>query len=309
MLVLACLLSGCKSQREASPPLPATPAAGPEWQWPLNDARLSELRALPVQERNRVMQAMTPPTYQIHRGGPINADGVLAEPDWQRAEVVRMREIGHGTPPWYGTAVRMLYDEANLYVAFECDDPDVVSTFENHDDPLWKGDAVEVMIDPDSNPNSYMELMASPAGVLYDAVWADFRPRVDWVMQPTWERIDIESAVRAWGANEVKVGVVVDGTLNDSSDSDTGYVVEMVIPFAALREVRRWQPEGDMIDMTVAPLVPIAVPTAGTEWRMNLLRSNPSAPLLVEGEQSAWSPTGSSVHMPAAFGSVRFLSD
>ena len=101
---------------------------------------------------------------------PVAADGRLDEPDWARAA----RTGPLGTPSGKGkarqrTEVRLLWDEANLYLAFECADDDAWSTSTEHDADLWEQDVVEVFIDPDGDGKTYAELQVSPAGVLFDA--------------------------------------------------------------------------------------------------------------------------------------------
>ena len=310
MVLVVTALVGCKSEPET--PKATAPAAAAEvtWQWPLSDDRITELRDMPVGERNRVMRGMVPPTYDIHRAaGAIKINGVPDEDDWKRAGLIRMVDVGHGTPSWYATTVRILYDDVNLYVVFECDDPNVASSFEKHDDPTWKQDVVELFIDANGDEKSYVELHVSPANVQFDAVWADFRDGADWFTQPTWERFEPDTAVGAYNAPGIKSAVRVKGTLNESDDTDEGYTVELAIPFAALCEVRPYKSTGGKVNMNEVTLVPIKMPKPGTTWRMNLLRYNPSAPLLLEGELSAWSPTGASVHVPCSFGHVRFMAE
>ena len=313
-------LPGCKAQPTKSQPETKTAAPEPEpdapeptcasdsWQWPLGEEKLAELRALPVQKRNEMMRSMIPPVYEVRRAtGTIKIDGSLDEDDWVLAPSVRLRDVGHGTTTWYGTTVRVLYDDANLYVAFKCDDSAMVTNLQMHDDPLWKEDSVEVMIDSNGDEKGYTELMVSAANVVYDAVWADFRADVDWMKHPTWERFEMDSPVKAYDPDGVMSAVKVNGTLNGPDDTDEAYMVEMAIPWTALREVQQFRQAGSKIDMTLVPLIPVKPPKAGTVWRMNFLRNNPSAPLLTEGEISAWSPTGGSIHVPSAFGRVRFV--
>jgi len=202
----------------------------------------------------------------------------------------------------------VLYDDTNLYVAFQCDDPEVIATLLKRDDPLWKEDSIEVMIDADGDSRGYVELMVSAANVLHDAVWADFRKDADWLTQPTWERFEMDTPAKAYDVEGVITAVKVNGTLHAPDESTRGYTVEIAIPWTAMREVDQFRQAAGKIDMTLAPLVPVRVPKPGTVWRMNFLRNNPTMPMLEGGEVSAWSPTGGSVHVPGAFGRVKFVS-
>lgn len=313
-------LAGCKGQpakpettSEAKAADVTEETSAPEtttWAWPLKEERLTELKGMAVQKRNEVMRGMLPAAYEARPARePITVDGVLNEDDWALAQKIRMRDVGHGTTAWYGTTVKVTYDEKNLYVGFECDDPNVTSALTKHDEVLWKEDSVEVMIDADGDGKGYVELMVSAANVTHDAAWADFRAGADWLTQPTWERFEMDSAVKAYEAEGMVSAVKVSGTLNAPGDTDKGYTVELAIPWTAIAEVRSFRAAGDKIDMTKAPLAAVKVPKAGTTWRMNFLRNNPSAPLLDEGEQTAWSPTGGSVQSPCSFGVVRFMGN
>lgn len=46
-------------------------------------------------------------------------------------------------------------------------DEDVISPFQEDNEDLWQGDAVEVFLSPDGNPEHYFELEVSPFGVRF----------------------------------------------------------------------------------------------------------------------------------------------
>src|SRR6185369_5438176 len=133
-----------------------------------------------------------------------------------------------------GASARVLWDDKNLYIAFEFQDSDVHSDFEKHDDKLWTQDAAELFIDADGDRRTYIELQVSPRNVTFDS----------WL--PAYRDND-----NAWDAPLV-TAVQVNGTLNKSDDTDTGWTVEMQIPLGAAR--------GRMDTMRGVP------PTVGTEW-------------------------------------------
>jgi hypothetical protein len=58
-----------------------------------------------------------------------------------------------------------------LHVLFECEDRDVWATHARRDAPLWEEEAVEVFLAPGArDPDRYVEIEISPAGVLFDAL-------------------------------------------------------------------------------------------------------------------------------------------
>src|SRR5207244_79586 len=69
--------------------------------------------------------------YVVHRSnGPIAIDGVLAEAAWDRAERAGpfVRSLD-GKPCTVQTVARLLWDDDNLYLAFQAEDPDISTPF------------------------------------------------------------------------------------------------------------------------------------------------------------------------------------
>jgi len=97
-------------------------------------------------------------------------------------------------------------------------------------------------------------------------------------------------AVSGWDIRGLRVGVGVDGTLNDASDRDGGWRVELALPWAALAEVAPGR----------------RAPRAGEEWRLNFMRVDREA-AGAEARYWVWSPQGAvNMHMPERWGVVRF---
>jgi len=108
--------------------------------------------------------------------GNITVDGLLNEPVWQRAQTAVLRENRTGAEVADSavlTLVKTCYDENALFIAFICNDPDIWSTFTQRDEHLWKEEVVEVFLDVDQEPNSYVEIEVSPANVLFDSYIVD----------------------------------------------------------------------------------------------------------------------------------------
>ena len=60
--------------------------------------------------------------------------------------------------PAYRTRVKMMWDDRNLYVAAELQDPDVWATLLTHDQIIFHDNDFEVFIDPDSDCREYYEI-------------------------------------------------------------------------------------------------------------------------------------------------------
>ncbi len=209
----------------------------------------------------------------------IIIDGLLTESVWQKTEsaVLRQNKSGQSVrDTTLLTEVKTAYDQNYLYIAFICNDPDIWGTFTNRDQHLWTEEAVEVFIDTNNIPNTYLEIEVSPKNVLFDS----------YIVDPI--EIDIK-ATKEFNLEGIRTAVSVDGSLNDQNDRDLLWVVEIAIPLK------------ELVDENY-----LIIP-GKTEWRINFYR--------IERDRSgesigyAWSPTGARFHKPAAFGILGFGSN
>jgi len=224
----------------------------------------------------RSQAAVVPPNTEISHYtvmrtlGPIKVDGVFDEPSWRAAKSTGSFRANDGSDSAVSRVeAKMLWDDSNLYFAFECDDTDIVGTMKKRDEHLWQEEVVEIFIDPDGDQKNYIELEVNPLGAFLDL----------FVLTPVvpipYESYNIPAH---WA-------VKVDGTVQNSSDRDRGWSVELALP---LKEA------------VTAPNLP---PKNGDKWRLNLYRieRKPKEQLI------AWSPTlKPSFHTPARFGEVIF---
>jgi hypothetical protein len=194
------------------------------------------------------------PEYHVVRARPAPViAGVLDDAAWKRATPVTLVNSLDGSPGRVRTTARLLWDDKYLYVSFDCEDPDVWSTFTKRDEPLYTQEVVEIFIDADGDGRTYNEIEVSAANVLFDAYFPERRQGMDL----SWD-------------SEALTAVTVQGTLNDASDKDEGWRVEMRIPIEKLAAV---------------PHVP---PRPGDRWRFNLYRLEHHGRRDIEGQ--AFSP-------------------
>lgn len=154
--------------------------------------------------------------YQLaHINKNIDVDGVLNEPHWQQATRVAVNYQDEpnekGTPPVKTDAY--IYDDGhNLYVAFVAydTDPSKIRAALRDRDTLWQDDNVGLVIDTFNDERTGYEFYVNPLGAQGDIRMTDTD---EWVSDLSWDAI--------WDSA---------GTINDH-----GYVVEMRIPFKALR--------------------------------------------------------------------------
>lgn len=194
------------------------------------------------------------PRYTVSALGPgetIVIDGVLNEPAWTSA--VRTRDFvnpGTGEPVAADAAlrgnVRLRYDQEALYFGFEALDHDVRGEFDPRlvDPQLWTRDTVEIMLDPDGDGDNrdYYELQINPQGLVFDSLFDAYNsPRV--LPDGPFGHQEFDAQLRR--------AITIQGTLNDSTDRDTGYVVEAALPWKRLTRAQH------------------APPRARDEWRAN----------------------------------------
>ncbi len=215
----------------------------------------------------------------IRANRPPVIDGKLDDELWRQAPAtpafVRFdRDAGEGKP--LGTTARMAWDDQALYVAWECEDPDVWSVITERDGNLWENEVVELYVDPDGDGRDYAELEINPLNAVVDLKI----PRAEKGVPQ-----EVEAA-RRWNAEGCVSAVQVMGTLNDAADTDRGWTVETKVPLRNFSGARRLPPH------------------IGDCWRVQLFRIERSRDRK-RSQYGAWSPTDT-FHNPARFGRVTF---
>lgn len=215
------------------------------------------------------------PTLIANRAEAIEINGELNEAAWRNAPATdAFVNTMTGTPSDFRVVAKTLWDDENLYVAFEVEDDRLVTAFDTQDDHLWERDCVEIMLDPDGDGRNYFEMQVSPRNVSFDT-------RYDTRRQPQ----PIGHA--DWDSN-LRSAVVVRGEIDDDDDDD-GYTAEIAIPWASFN--------------TGTPAA--SPPSAGESWRANFYVMDSRD----ENSQRAngWSPPKvGDFHVPARFGTIRF---
>ncbi len=190
------------------------------------------------------------PEYTVRRAAKApTVDGVLDDAVWKSATPVVLRNSFNGQEALLRTEARLAYDDAHLYIAFDVEDPDVWGTLRRRDDPIYEQEVVEVFLDANADGRTYNELQVSPHNVIFDAYFPARRQGMD---------LSFDSGMTT--------AVKVQGSLDDASDRDQGWTVEMKVPLARLAEV---------------PHLP---PRKGDRWRFNLYRLEHHERRQVEGQ-------------------------
>lgn len=148
---------------------------------------------------------------------PIKIDGVLNEEAWKQAEIIDLPYEyypGDNIPAPVKTECRITFSKNKLYIAFNCFDPEpgkIRAHLMDRDDETGfsQDDHVAVTIDTFNDQRRGFMFAVTPLEVQADALFSEMDGRKDF----TWDAI--------WNCAAKK--------------TNTGYVVEMAIPFTQLR--------------------------------------------------------------------------
>ncbi len=159
---------------------------------------------------------------------PIVVDGKLDEKAWSMAPVYQLRPLQNAVLPegeWEGGSVRLLRDRDRLYVGVAFQDRDVQAHGDGDQQRHYlMGDLAEIFIKP-ANASCYWEIYVTPRG--HKTVYF-FPSRAYYGMAPVFDA-PITPGLEA--------AAVVDGTLNNYTDTDRGWSAEVSIPLTSLKGV------------------------------------------------------------------------
>ena len=194
------------------------------------------------------MKVQVPRSYVAARAAtPPTIDGALDDVAWEATpwteEFVDIE--GDARPaPTHRTRAKMLWDDECFYVAAQLDEPNVWATIRDHDAVIFHDNDFEVFLDPDGDNHHYYEFEINALNTGWDL----FLPK------PYKDGGKADDAFELAG---LRTAVAVQGTLNDPSDTDRGWSVEIAIPWRAFA-----RPAGR----------PAKAPVAGERWRVGFSR-------------------------------------
>lgn len=236
-----------------------------------------------------------PKNYTVNyvKTAPV-IDGSLDDVAWQQAAWTDdFTDIeGDLKPrPALQTNVKMLWGDSCLYVAAQIHDPNVWASLKQHDDIVYLDNDFEIFIDPLKSTHQYFEIEVNAVNTIFDL----------FLNKPYRNG---GNAMIGWDAAGLRSQVKIQGTLNDPSDTDKGWTVEMAIPFKAI---------GFGINSSA--------PADGTIWRINFSRvewdtkvNDSKYVKLTDGNGRSlpehnwvWSPQGVvNMHFPERWGYLQF---
>jgi hypothetical protein len=238
-----------------------------------------------------------PEQYICYQAGSlIDADGKLEEPGWKNIAWTQNFEDIEGSlkpMPRFTTRAKMLWDENYFYVAAELEEPHIWATLTERESVIYYDNDFEVFIDPDGDTHNYYEFEVNALGT-------------EWDLLLTKPYRDGGIAINGWNIEGVKVGISIEGTLNNPADVDKKWTLEMAFPWKVLKECAPGKRK----------------PKSGEQWRVNFSRVewqtevvnrkyqkkiNPTTGKSYPEDNWVWSPQGViAMHQPETWGYVQF---
>ena len=221
-----------------------------------------------------------PLSYSCHftKRPPI-IDGKLDDPAWRQAAWTSDFVDIEGTAkpsPRFRTRVKTLWDEQYLYIAAQLEEPEVKATLTQHDSVIFHDNDFEVFLKPLPDTPSYYEFEMNALNTGWD------------LFLPKPYRMGGKPD-NSWDIQGLHTAVAVQGTLNNPSDKDKGWTMEIAYPLAAFQSRQA-----------------VPTPLDGTLWRINFSRVEWKAGQSKE-DNWVWSPQGVvDMHIPERWGYLHF---
>ena len=232
----------------------------------------------------------SPRTYVCYKTKtPIVIDGKMDESSWENTDWTQLFVDIEGNKkpdPYFETRLKMLWDEKYFYFGAILEEPHVWATLTMRDAVIFKDNDFEIFLDPDGDTHNYYELEVNAFETEWDLI----------LIKPYHDQAKV--AVDSWDIPGLITKVHVDGSLNDPSDTDKGWNLEIAIPWKALEE-----------------RAPNFHPQEGEQWKVNFSRVQWDVEIIEDQyvktdapeHNWVWSPQGLIyMHMPELWGIVQF---
>ncbi|NOQ75545.1 MAG: family 10 glycosylhydrolase [Crocinitomix sp.] len=189
---------------------------------------------------------VTPKHYIVSKTNTVCIiDGLANEKAWEAVPFSdSFIDIEGIKKPKFDTRFKMMWSDNYLYVFAQLQEPHIWGDLTQRDTVIFYNNDFEIFIDPSGDGTKYGEIEINALNTVWD-LFLNKPYRVG------------GSANNFWNLPALETAVHINGTLNQATDSDTDWSVEMAIPMAALIELKN---------------KPKSLPKEGEQWRMNFSR-------------------------------------
>lgn len=210
----------------------------------------------------------------------IQIDGKMDEAAWQNTEVRSFDYFFDVVKPTdeQKSTFRMLWDEDYLYFFYECKDQFITARETVRDRAPYFDDCAEVFLIP----------VPETLNMHYGFEVNLYKTANDFIYLNDFYQGEF-AALKGFNP-EFEVGLTIDGTLNDNSDLDKGWTMEIAIPIKVFKGADKFYPVQE-----------------GSKWKFLALRQDRND---AEGNRRTAStifPTRKDVHDPDVFGMLEFV--
>lgn len=238
----------------------------------------------------QVSSSETPHYKCLKTKHPIAIDGNINPAEWGHAvksdAFVDIRGSKYPVKPAQETHMMMLWDDENLYIAAELMETDIWATVKGRDNTIYWDNDFEFFIDPEGDSLCYIEFEMNAYGT-------------EWDLLLTKPYCKGGTYLNGFDIKGMETAVNIYGTLNDPSDKDEKWTIEIKIPLKSLNKKIK----------------------LGDVWRMNFSRVEWQHVKVVDGQYVkekgresmgnednwVWAPTGKvDIHQPHLWGYVTF---
>lgn len=168
-------------------------------------------------------QINLPKSYiAFHTSETLKIDGKPDEISWEKSiwsdNYVDIEGI---KTPKYRTRMKILWNDKFLYFLAELEEPHIWGNLTKRDAVIYHNNDFEIFIDPDGDTHNYMEFEMNALNTVWDLL----------LTKPYRNGATV---LNDWNINGLKTAVAIDGTLNNPSDIDKKWTVEIAMPWSAL---------------------------------------------------------------------------
>ena len=117
----------------------------------------------------------------------------------------------------------MIWDENFFYILANIQEPHIWANITEKDAVIFHNNDFEVFIDPENDTHNYYELEINALNTVWDL----------FITKPYRELNS--SAINDWNISGLKSAIGINGTLNNPTDIDKGWIVEIAIPWSAYK--------------------------------------------------------------------------
>lgn len=183
---------------------------------------------------SKVVYAQTFPVHKTKR--QIKIDGNLS--DWDKPFLGPFVIHNSGEKALQNTFVSLSWNNKNLYIAYKCNDYQIIGTSQKRDSEIFNtDDLVEIFLDPDGDSQNYIEIGVNAFSTNYDLLLKCISPEC--------------------GGWNTAMDYDIKGLESVSKINSEGYIVEIKIPFSSLCKIENGG---------------FKKPKNGTKWRGNTFR-------------------------------------